>query len=74
MHHTFKNPIIVRKVSNYNNNNNNNNNNLWNMRVMVIANIVGVLETVLKHLEKRPEVGLEIEERIEIILTTTLLK
>ena len=46
---------------------------LWNIKVMVIPIIVGVLETVLKNMEKKLD-ELEIRGRIKTIQTTAGLK
>ena len=43
----------------------------WNMKMIMIPVVVGVLGTVTKDLEKRLE-GVEIARKIETIHTTTL--
>ena len=47
---------------------------LWNMRVTVISSVFGALGTVPNDLEKRLGGEQEMRGRIEIILTTALLK
>ena len=67
-----------------NNNNDNNNNNkyldlarelkeLWNMKVTIIPIVIGAFGTVSKGLLKGLE-DLEVDDRVETIQTTALLK
>ena len=46
---------------------------LWNMKMMVISNVIGVLRTVLKSLKKKLSEPAT-RGRIKIIQTTALIK